>query len=112
MIPKTIEQMQNERYTQIARLFGALNQPERLKIAEILSSRPMKDNILASHLSLPLPQVQGHLQQMVQAGLVCVHTHGADTFYRTDAQALGLLRQSVLQWAQSMQGNHCGCGCH
>ena len=98
MDEKTIEQILQEMYMQKCRLFGALQEPARLKIAEILSMRP--------------DEVNEHLQQMVQAGLLAKHEHEGQTIYQMDAKALGLMRESILQWTQNIQGHSCGCGCH
>jgi uncharacterized protein YndB with AHSA1/START domain/DNA-binding transcriptional ArsR family regulator len=59
-----------------ADLLGALAEPSRLRIVELLDERPHTVGEVAAALGLRQPQVTKHLQTLARAGLVTVHPLG------------------------------------
>ena len=81
------------RLRQAERLFGAVGEPNRMKILLLLSKGEMCVCELESALGLPQPTVSHHLGVLEQANLLQRSKKGRWVFYEvTDSPLLGLLR--------------------
>jgi ArsR family transcriptional regulator, arsenate/arsenite/antimonite-responsive transcriptional repressor len=76
-----------------ARLFKALADPHRVKIINLLATRP--DPVCVCDFTEPLglsqPTVSHHLKKLVQAGLLQREQRGTWAYYSLDRDALGRL---------------------
>jgi uncharacterized protein YndB with AHSA1/START domain/DNA-binding transcriptional ArsR family regulator len=73
-------------------VLGALAEPNRLRIVELLSRSPRWVGEIASELGLRQPQVTKHLQTLQHAGLVTMHPLGQRRIYTLRREPLGELR--------------------
>ena len=81
------------RLRQAERLFGAVGEPNRMKILLLLSKGEMCVCELESALGLPQPTVSHHLGVLEQANLLQRSKKGRWVFYEvTDSPLLNLLR--------------------
>ena len=67
-----------------AGLLGALAEPNRLRIVELLNSAPRAVGEIAAILELRQPQVTKHLQTLERVGLVTMHPLGQRRIYALD----------------------------
>ena len=81
------------RLRQAERLFGAVGEPNRMKILLLLSKGEMCVCELESALGLPQPTISHHLGVLEQANLLQRNKKGRWVFYEvTDSPLLDLLR--------------------
>ncbi len=81
---------------QAEKLFGAIGEPNRMKVLLLLSKKEKCVCELESALGLPQPTVSHHLGVLEQASLVKRSKRGRWAFYElTDSPALELLRRLV-----------------
>jgi uncharacterized protein YndB with AHSA1/START domain/DNA-binding transcriptional ArsR family regulator len=73
-------------------VLGALAEPNRLRIVELLSRSPRWVGEIAAELGLRQPQVTKHLQTLQHAGLVTVHPLGQRRIYTLRREPLQELR--------------------
>ncbi len=69
-------------------VFGALANPVRRKILELLRDGPRAAGDIASEFDLNRPAVSEHLQVLRIAGLVSEEARGRQRFYHLNAAAL------------------------
>ncbi len=63
-------------------LFGALANPTRLRIVELLCGGERTVNDVAAALNLPQPSTSQHLAVLARAGVLAVEPRGASRIYR------------------------------
>ena len=68
--------------------FGALAEPKRLQIVELLRHRPLPVGQIAERLRMRQPQVSKHLRVLSDAGLVQVRPLAQQRIYALRAQPL------------------------
>ncbi len=71
---------------------GALGDPTRRAIFELLVARPRAVGELAGELPVSRPAVSQHLKVLKEAGLVTDHARGTRRLYRIDRRGVGALR--------------------
>lgn len=86
-------------------LYGALADPVRRQIVELLARRPLPAGRVAEafgHISRPA--VSRHLRLLREAGLVDAAWVGRERIYRTDTDALGEVEAWIagLRWDQHL----------
>jgi len=69
-------------YGELARCFGLLSEPVRLRIALLLARQERSVNSLRDELKLPQPTVSHHLGVMRAGGVVDARRAGKQRFYR------------------------------
>lgn len=77
---------------QVAAL-GALGDPTRRAIFELLVDRPRAVGELANELPVSRPAVSQHLKVLKEAGLVTDHAEGTRRLYRVDQRGVAALRE-------------------
>lgn len=70
------------RATAVAELFGALADPTRRRVVEILGSRPARAGELAAALGTSAPAMSKHLRHLLRSGLVADERDAADARVR------------------------------
>jgi DNA-binding transcriptional ArsR family regulator len=82
---------------------GALGDPTRRAIFELLAERARPVGELAASLPVSRPAVSQHLKVMKDVGLVVDHQEGTRRVYRLDPEALAELRAYLDQmWTRSL----------
>lgn len=76
----------------IANALGALADPTRRRLFELVADRPRAVGQLAEQLPVSRPAVSQHLRVLRQAGLVQEERVGARHVYRLDSAGLDILR--------------------
>ncbi|MGH3763182.1 ArsR/SmtB family transcription factor [Actinophytocola sp.] len=76
---------------------GALGDPTRRAIFELLATRPRAVGELANELPVSRPAVSQHLKVLKGAGLVTDHAEGTRRLYRVDRRGVGALREYLDQ---------------
>lgn len=77
---------------QVAAL-GALGDPTRRAIFELVITRPRAVVELANELPVSRPAVSQHLKVLKEAGLVTDHAEGTRRLYRVDQRGVAALRE-------------------
>ncbi len=75
-------------------IFGALANPVRRRILELLRDSPRAAGDIASEFDLNRPAVSEHLQVLRNAGLVSEEARGRQRFYSLNARPLS----EVMDW--------------
>ena len=80
-----------------ARLFKALADPHRVKILNLLATRPEPDGVceFTGPLGLSQPTVSHHLKKLVEAGLLEREQRGTWAYYGLSRDAVGRLASAV-----------------
>ena len=68
--------------TAVADLFGALADPTRRRVVELLGSRPARAGELAAALGTSAPAMSKHLRHLLRSGLVADERDAADARIR------------------------------
>jgi DNA-binding transcriptional ArsR family regulator len=76
-------------------MLGALSDPTRQTVLDLLRQRPSTVGELASQLPVSRPAVSQHLQVLKSAGLVEEERRGTRHFYRLNPKSLGELRAHI-----------------
>ena len=79
--------------------FGALAQPSRLKIVELLRVQPRSVNEVAFLLSIRQPQASKHLHWLAEAGLITMQPAAQQRIYALNPEPFLQLED----WANSFQ---------
>jgi DNA-binding transcriptional ArsR family regulator len=83
--------------------WGALGDPTRKAIFELLAERPRAVGELAGELPVSRPAVSQHLKVLKDAGLVVDDAVGTRRIYRVDPDGLAPLRADLERfWAQAL----------
>jgi DNA-binding transcriptional ArsR family regulator len=72
---------------------GALGDPTRRLIFELLVQRPRAVGELANELPVSRPAVSQHLKVLKEASLVTDHAEGTRRLYRVDRRGVAALRE-------------------
>lgn len=80
-------------------MFLALGEPSRLRIVELLRSRPFGVGEIADALGIRQPQVSKHLRTLSEAGLVSAETRARHRIYRLERAAF----DDVSHWIASFE---------
>lgn len=71
---------------------GALGDPTRRRIFELLADRPRPVREVAAEVPVSRPAVSQHLKVLKDAGLVLDHQHGTQRIYQVDPAGVAALR--------------------
>jgi DNA-binding transcriptional ArsR family regulator len=71
---------------------GALGDPTRRAIFELLADGPLAVGELANRVPVSRPAVSQHLAVLKEAGLVADRQHGTRRLYQVDPDGVGALR--------------------
>jgi DNA-binding transcriptional ArsR family regulator len=71
---------------------GALGDPTRRAIFELLADGPLAVGELANRVPVSRPAVSQHLAVLKEAGLVADRQHGTRRLYQADPDGVGALR--------------------
>jgi DNA-binding transcriptional ArsR family regulator len=92
------------RLTNSSQGIGALSDPTRRQIFEILSSRPSSVAEIARRLPVSRPAVSQHLRVLKDAGLVTLRTEGTRNIYQLNPKGVALLRDYLDSlWQTAME---------
>ena len=80
--------------------FAALAEPNRLRMVELLRSRPRTVNQICDRLRLNQPHVSKHLRVLKEAGLVEVQPRGQQRIYELRGQSLLRLHNWLERYRQ------------
>ncbi|HEX8905863.1 MAG TPA: metalloregulator ArsR/SmtB family transcription factor [Longimicrobiaceae bacterium] len=80
-------------------VFGALANPARRRILELLRERPRAAGEIASEFDLHRPAVSEHLQVLRNAGLVAEEARGRQRIYHVQPAALS----EVAEWLRPFE---------
>ncbi len=84
---------------------GALGDPTRRAIFELLAARPRAVGELANELPVSRPAVSQHLKVLKQASLVTDSAEGTRRLYRVDPRGVHALRDYLDQlWDDALAG--------
>lgn len=82
---------------------GALGDPTRRAIFELLATRPRAVGELANELPVSRPAVSQHLKVLKDVGLVVDHAEGTRRLYRINPRGVEALRQYLDQlWDRAL----------
>ena len=82
-----------------AAVFSALGEPGRLRIVELLRSRPYAVGEISERLGIRQPQVSKHLKVLAQAGVVRMQPQARHRIYHLEADAF----EQIDQWIESFE---------
>ena len=102
----TIDDMSNETDADaaIAAVFGALADPARRQVVQLLGVAPRRAGELASVVGLSAPAMSRHLKVLLQAGIVTDERTAADArlrYFRLQPQPITALRA----WLDQLQAH-------
>jgi len=82
---------------------GALGDPTRRAIFEMLTTRPVAVGDLAKQLPISRPAVSQHLKVLKEAGLVVDHAEGTKRLYRINPAGVAAIRDYLdRMWDQAL----------
>jgi DNA-binding transcriptional ArsR family regulator len=79
--------------------YGALADPVRRSIVELLSDGEMEAGAIAARFEISRPAVSRHLRVLRESDLICSRKDGTRRLYRLEGHALG----EVAEWATRMR---------
>jgi len=79
--------------------FGALGEPSRLRIVELLRSGPFSVGEIAEALGMRQPQVSKHLRVLSEAGIVSGHSLARRRIYHLRAEPF----ERIAHWVDSFE---------
>ncbi|BBZ02129.1 transcriptional regulator [Mycolicibacterium chitae] len=82
-----------------ATLFGALAEPSRLRIVELLRTGPLSVGEIAEALDIRQPQVSKHLRVLDDSGLVSGAAQARRRIYRLEPEPF----EEIARWAGSFE---------
>lgn len=77
-----LKRMQRKSWSEYAAALGALSEPNRVRIVELLRDGPLPVGEVAERLSLRQPQTSKHLKVLSDNGIVAVEVDGNRRIYR------------------------------
>lgn len=86
-----------------AEVLGALAQPVRLKIVELIRERPMPVGEIAERLGLGQPQTSKHLRVLSEARLVEVHADANRRIYSLRRESFEQLEEWVKTFTRQQE---------
>jgi DNA-binding transcriptional ArsR family regulator len=82
--------------------FGALGDPNRRAIVELLAAGDRSVSELAGELPISRPAVSRHLRLLKEAGLVADRAEGTRRLYRLDDEGIAAVREYLEQvWGEA-----------
>lgn len=78
---KILKQKQNDIFEIMAKTFGAMAAPVRLRLIHFLSQSPLTVEVLATKIDQSVANTSMHLRKMLNEGLVNVESHGQKRLY-------------------------------
>jgi DNA-binding transcriptional ArsR family regulator len=84
----------------VTETFAALAEPNRLRMVELLRSRPHTVNEICDRLRLNQPHVSKHLRVLKEAGLVEVQPRGQQRVYELRGRSLRQLHKWLDRYRQ------------
>jgi DNA-binding transcriptional ArsR family regulator len=82
--------------------FGALGDPNRRAIVELLAAGDRSVSELAEELPISRPAVSRHLRLLKEAGLVADRAEGTRRLYRLDDEGIAAVREYLEQvWGET-----------
>lgn len=78
-------------------IFGALAEPSRLKIVELLRTGPLSVGEIADTLEIRQPQVSKHLRVLGDSGIVARQAVARQRIYRLEVAPF----EEICRWAES-----------
>jgi DNA-binding transcriptional ArsR family regulator len=85
--------------------WGALGDPTRRSIVEVLAERPCAVGELARQLPVSRPAVSQHLKVLKEAGLVTDRVAGTRRIYRLNPEGVAALRDQLdTYWNRALAG--------
>ncbi len=88
----------------VAGLFGALADPTRRRVVELLGTRPARAGELAAATGMSRPAMSKHLRQLLRSGLVADERDAADArvrVFRLRPQSVAAIRA----WLDQLQAH-------
>lgn len=82
-----------------ATTFGALGEPSRLRIVELLRGGPFPVGEIAEELDIRQPQVSKHLRTLSEAGIVTVSPLARQRIYHLRAEPF----EQITHWVDSFE---------
>lgn len=82
-----------------AAIFGALGEPSRLKIVELLRSGPLSVGEIADALGIRQPQVSKHLRVLGDSGIVVGEALARKRIYHLETQPF----EAIVEWVDSFE---------
>lgn len=82
-----------------AAVFGALGEPSRLRIVDLLRSGPMSVGEIADRLGLRQPQTSKHLRVLTETGLVAPERSARHRIYHLEAVRF----VAIAEWVDSFE---------
>ncbi|GAT13689.1 ArsR family transcriptional regulator [Mycolicibacterium thermoresistibile] len=82
-----------------ATIFGALGEPSRLRIVELLRAGPHSVGEIAEALGIRQPQVSKHLRVLADSGIVTGEARARQRIYRLEAAPF----EQIGRWAESFE---------
>jgi DNA-binding transcriptional ArsR family regulator len=82
-----------------AAVFGALGEPKRLRIVELLGTSPCAVGEIAGALGIRQPQVSKHLRVLAEAGIVGVQPRARRRIYHLRAERF----DELARWVDSFE---------
>ena len=82
-----------------ARTFGALGEPSRLQIVELLRSGPFSVGEIAEALGIRQPQVSKHLRVLSESGIVAAEPLARRRIYHLEAEPF----EEIGRWVDSFE---------
>ena len=86
-------------------VFGALSDPTRRRVLELLRERDMTAGELAAHFSLAKPTMSGHFAVLKQADLVTTRRDGQQIYYALNTTVVEDLLGMILNSFSTRRGN-------
>ena len=80
-------------------IFAALSEPSRLRIVELLKTRPMSVNEISEALSIRQPQVSKHLRVLGDSGIVTGEALARQRIYHLEAEPF----EEIGNWLESFE---------
>ena len=80
-------------------IFAALSEPSRLRIVELLRTRPMSVNEIAEALDIRQPQVSKHLRVLGDSGIVTGEALDRQRIYHLEAEPF----EEIGNWLESFE---------
>lgn len=82
-----------------AMTLGALGEPSRLQIVELMRDGPLSVGEIAEALSIRQPQVSKHLRVLSEAGIVTVEPAGRKRIYHLQPEPF----EQIADWVDSFE---------
>ncbi|MGE2836149.1 ArsR/SmtB family transcription factor [Mycobacterium sp. SMC-4] len=82
-----------------SKVFGALGEPSRLRIVELLKAGPMSVGQISEALGIRQPQVSKHLRVLSDSGVVSGEALARQRIYHLEAEPF----EQIADWLESFE---------